>query len=116
MAAYAFRVIVKGTARIFMVNFHPEGDEQLLITWHRQSGFKNYTSDEFHVDVRGPLDFTLIVGARETTKYTYSIQVKDKSKWVEIIKETRELVNSNKDTVNGSVQIPASTTTLPVIV
>ncbi|GCC49841.1 hypothetical protein SanaruYs_00550 [Chryseotalea sanaruensis] len=116
MAAYGFKVTVKGTARIFMVKFHPEGDEDLQISWHRQDAFKKYISDEFNIDVQGAFDFKLIVGARATTKYTYTIQIKDKGKWVELTKGTRELNNSNKDTVVDTVEIPLTIKALSKIV
>lgn len=107
MAAFTFRVVIKATDKLWSVKFHPEMDKDLEIIWHRQDGFTRYTA-EFTIHVTGTFDFLLIVGARKTTDYTYTISVKSNSKWVTIGEGSREIGHGNKDTVSKSLSIPGN--------
>ena len=117
MPAYTFKVTVKATDRIFSLTFCPEKSDDTPIIWHRKEGFTKYVSDEFDVDVTGDFDYQLTIGARNTVKYNYTIQVKSGTKWLDVKVEKDRLIRiGNKDVTGGSVAIPTTTKPLPPIV
>ncbi len=105
MSTYTFKVIVTASDRIFSLKFSPEGNDDLSILWHRTNGFKTFTSDPFTVDVQGDFDYKLVIGAKTTVEYTYTIQVKSGSTWRKVKEETRTIQQKNSDTVVDSITL-----------
>jgi hypothetical protein len=116
MAAYKFKVIVKASDRIFSLRFHPEHDEELSLRWHMQEGLTKFSSDEFDVEVTGDFDFKLIIGARQSTTYSYWIKIKSGPTWIDLDTDRGILSNSNKATVEKSLPISSTFRTLRPIV
>lgn len=108
MSSYTIKVTIKGTGKLWSVKFFPEKNEDFDIFWHRGNGFTLYTSDEITVDVDGDFDFKIVVGARNTIKYDYTVSVKSGAQWVDVVKGTRQVRNHNTDTFESSVAIPAT--------